>query len=67
MGRKLSLRSGTKKSKDEKSWEVEVMAVVVEEAGLGGVDGLAGLMMITFGKKQNKLVLLYLASFSYIS
>jgi hypothetical protein len=65
VGRKLNMRSGTKKSKNEKRWEVgEVAPTAVEEVGLGGVDGLVGLMMIIFGKKQHKLVLLYLASFS---
>lgn len=60
MGRKMNLTSGTRKLKEKKSWEVEV--TLVEVVGLGGVDGLAGLMMIIFGKKQNKLFLLYLVS-----
>ena len=60
MGRKMNLTNGTRKLKEEKSWEVEV--TLVEVVGLGGVDGLAGLMMIIFGKKQNKLFLLYLVS-----
>jgi len=56
----MNLTNGTRKLKEEKSWEVEV--TLVEVVGLGGVDGLAGLMMIIFGKKQNKLFLLYLVS-----
>ena len=60
MGRKMNLTNGTRKLKEEKSWEVEV--TLVEVVGLGGVNGLAGLMMIIFGKKQNKLFLLYLVS-----
>lgn len=43
--------------------EEEVMLVV--EVGLVGVDDLAGPMMITFGKKHNKLVLLYWACLSW--
>lgn len=56
----MNLTNGTRKLKEEKSWEVEV--TLVEVVGLGGVNGLAGLMMIIFGKKQNKLFLLYLVS-----
>ena len=57
----MNLTNGTRKLKEEKSWEVEV--TLVEVVGLGGVNGLAGLMMIIFGKKQNKLFLLYLVLF----
>lgn len=59
----MNLRSGIKKSREERSWEVEV--ILVEEVGLAGIDGSAGLMMTIFGKKQNKLFLLYLVLFSW--
>ena len=52
----MNLRNGTKKSREERS-QVEV-ATLVEEVGLGGADGLDGLMMTISGKKHNKLVLL---------
>ena len=36
--------------------------MLVVEVGLVGVDDSAGLMVTTFGKKHNKLVLLYWGS-----